>query len=234
MKLKRKIFSSALSSSLILGVIGGIPISANGLAFVDEEKADSYSVSLTDHSIVESIKVTINGRAVIVNRETLDNNNVILTITENGVTQIFNQTGSYELLLQAVKGERRASYGPFYGRVAGYNYRYMKAVSSTDYLTPKNNTYSIILATVSGALGSPGLPGSTITGVASMIFAANGAPVETKLVTTRHRYEVTEKSSGGFIGYHCEYVVDTYVRNSSGGWTYLGSQTGEFDRFEVY
>lgn len=233
MKFKRKIFSSTLSSSLILGVIGGIPISANDYS-ISEEKADSYSVSLTENSIVESIEVNVNGDTIFVNRETFENNNVLLTITEDGVTQTFNQTGSYELLLQAVKGELRANDGRFYGRVAGYNYRYMKAVSSTDYLTPQNNTYSTILAAVSGTLGYLGLPGSTITGIASMIFAANAAPVETKIVTTRHWYEMTEKSSGGFIGYHCEYVVGTYVRNSSGGWTYLGSQTGEFDSFDVY
>lgn len=76
MKFKRKIFSSALSSSLILGVIGGIPISANDYS-ITEEKADSYSVSLTENSIVESIEVNVNGDTIFVNRETFENNNVL-------------------------------------------------------------------------------------------------------------------------------------------------------------
>lgn len=205
---------------------------------VDNSKSiASNTVEFKDGYIIEKVTVNLDDHVAYIQRTTFKDNTSTLTVEESGKVSTFMYEVSYDHLYANLQGNRTGttSSNPILrGRVAGYNYRYMRSFSQTDYLTPQNGTYSAILSAVSLALGGWSVPASTAAAIASMIFSANAAPVETKLVTTRHWYEMTEKASGGFIGYHCEYVVGTYVKNSSGGWTYLGSETGEFDIFDIY
>lgn len=201
------------------------------------EAVTTTDVEFKDGCIIEYITVDLGDRIVHVQRTTTEENTSTLTIEENGEVSTFVHKISYMNLYENLKSKKDTamSANPILrGRVAGYNYRYMTSFTQTNYLTPQNNTYASVLSAVSIALSSWSAPASTAAGIASMIIAANAAPVETKLVTTRYWYEMTEKSSGGFIGYHCEYVVGTYVKNISGTWNYLGSETGEFDSFDVY
>ncbi|WP_294729549.1 hypothetical protein [uncultured Faecalibaculum sp.] len=201
------------------------------------QSIDTNTVEFGDGYITEEIYVNLGDHTAFVKYTTYSDDSAKVVVEENGVISEFTCNASYSKLLDNLKnsGVTPQTGNPILrGRVAGYNYRYMKSVSQTEYCTPQNATYSAILGAVSAVLGIQGLPGSVATGVASLIYGSISAPVETKIVTTRNWYEMTEKASGGFIGYHCEFVVGTYVRNSSGGWNYLGAQTGEFDSFDVY
>ena len=187
--------------------------------------------------VIERLTVDLGDHVAYIQRITTEDNISTLTVEELGEVSTFVQKYSYTNLCSHLKNNNNiiAPVNPILrGRVAGYNYRYMTSFTQTNYLTPQNGTYANVLSAVSLALSSWSAPASAVAAIASMIVNANAAPVETKLVTTRFWYEMTEKASGGFIGYHCEYVIGTYIKNSAGTWTYLGSETGDFDSFDVY
>lgn len=222
----------AMSTSLV-----AVHASDNTTTVETSNQSTSKSVEFADGCIIERISVDLGDHIAYVQRITKEDNTSTLTVEEYGKVSTFIQEVPYDRLYENLKGNSAVGISTVQvlrGRVPGYNYRYVTSFTHTDYLTPQNGQYATILAVVSGALGVLGIPGATITAVASLIFSNSSSAVETKLITNRYWYEMTEKASGAFIGYHCEFVVGTYVKNSAGSWICLGSNSGEFDSSDVY
>lgn len=113
-----------------------------------------------------------------------------MIVKEKGTISKSNLSANYNLLRENLNGNISFRQSTRAGLVE----KYLTIFKSTDHITPKNSTYSAILAVVSGALSFVGLPGSVATGIASALFGLNASAVEAWITTERKFYEVYDST----------------------------------------
>lgn len=188
-----------------------------------------------DGYIEERVEIEVDGNAVNMVRTSYENGTAVMSISENGVVTTTTFEINYARLAETLKGSRFGSLPVTRGRVSGYTYTYMKTVTQIEYYEAEYGTYAALLSGLSAFLAYYGIPGANVVSIASAIYSFNSSAVDSKFIYYRHWYEVTETSSGGFIGYYCEWSVFTYVKDGNGNWVYLAPyESGSFDSFNVY
>lgn len=210
-----------------------LPFNANAIEVKENSRYSSQistpKITLGNGYIVEEITVTSPNSIVTVVRTSYEDNSSVLEIVENGNSKVISQTIDFTQLYQILSAEKSLKNSSTRGRISGYTYTYMKSEQFTEYFTPEHAQYADILACVSIALGKYNFPLSVVAAIASIIFSHSSAPNETKLVTNRTWYIATETASGEFVCYYVEYSTKTYVKDSSGNWLYIGTESGDYE-----
>lgn len=221
--------------SLILTICMSISVmSVAFAAHLPNSDIDS-SVLLEDDRIFERNTLTLNGVSIIVERETHSDNTSHTIVTENGVvTADFVTDVNYEALLKTLTGASPASNAP----AAAYTNRFLVTKEYVEYYGPDvPTTFSDILSWVSIALGAFNLPGSTLTGIASLIVNQiedmTYAPTDMRIINTVDWYEQYD-AGGGFICYYGECTIVTEIQDENGDWLETDTTYADFESLMVF
>lgn len=221
----RLLFAIVLVCSLIITSVPHASATSSNLT-------NDYTVSFTANAIIEHVSISPHGTPILVTRTTYTDNTAVVVVVEHRNTSTFSYSVNYNALYHSLSHQQEATTAEVNSRSSGYVYTPMKSEVFTDYLTPENGQISTILACVSIVLGNYNLPLSTITAIASLIYAGSYAPYETMIITEMDWYFKT--LDGEFISYYCEYTVTTYVKDTNGNWVNLGPKTGTMESLTVW
>ena len=206
--------------------------SSPSIAAIESNDIDEYTISFSNDAIIEQLTTFPNGSPVYITRTIYPDNTCDVVINESGGITSFTYVADYEVLAQILVDSQDSAVAVPYDRLSGYTYTPMKTEVFTDYYTPENARYATILSGVSLILSCYNCRLSDIAAIASMIFSASSAPVETKIVTTMNWYIVTV--GGEFVSYYCEYTIKTYTKADSGAWLYIGTETGSMESLTIW
>ena len=212
-----------------------IPINAEQMS-VKTVSIGEPVITFGEDFVSEHLQIIADGHNIDFIRTSREDGTATLRIVEDGET-ISTQvcTIDYLAIWYALSSESLGDTPTTFDRTAGYDYIYIKSDVRTAYFTPENGKYSSILSMVSAVLSPLSMSASLIAAVASLIYSHSSAPVETKMVYTMTWYDVTLKNSpGDHLYFQCEYYVDTYAKNTSSSWTYLGRESDYFTSDSVY
>lgn len=173
--------------------------------------------------ILEYDEVIVNHEKIEIQKYTYTDNTALLIVKEKGTISKFNLSANYNLLKENLNSN--ISLGQL--TRAGLVEKYLTTFKSTDHVTPKNGTYSIILAAVSGVLSFVSFPASVVTSIASALYGINSSAVEAWITTERKFYEVYD-STGYFLGYYKVYYTVKTEAKVNGRRQLIDTQRGNY------
>ena len=201
---------------------------------VEEVEASEIVVNETglsfyDNCVVENVNVILRGETINVRRTIYSDNQMVIDITENGVTKSISTNCDYLQLRNMLEYDaNRDSEVSTFERHEGYTYTYLKTDTQSYWYTPDAMTYYDIFNDLSALFCELAwFKLATISTLAAIIAANSYAEVNTRIDVTQYWYE--EKASGQFVSYLCEYVATVYVETSPGSYTYADHTSGDYN-----
>ena len=178
---------------------------------------------------MEQVEVILQGQVINIKRTTHSNNQMVVEITENGITHRSTYECDYQSARYSLERNITTQFdASTFARYEGYDYELLKIDTHTYYYTPTAMTYYDIFNDLSAAFCSVGwFKVATISTIAAVIASNSYAEVETKIVVKEFWYQ--ETTYGQFVSYLCEYAASTYVQNASGGWDFLGVTSDSYN-----
>lgn len=219
MKHLRKILAVCLS--LCLSFSFSISAFASTTPSIGIEIDFESNFEIVEGNVVETFSFyDIDHKQAFVKQVIRPDNTFVLTILKDNETIETTGLSNYEQALSFLPGA---------DAYEARNTVFLGTNTYYDYLSPTYSSISTLTGALSIALGKYGaIKASVAVGIASALFAMQGAPMPLWLRTTISTYEV--HGSGGFLGYYrMVYAVFSYITSDCNGAGYFHTDNGTYD-----